>query len=230
MKTLLLFVALLSVTNLSWAQSKVGASEKRLDSAGKVLHEIMVAPDNGIPVEVLYHAKCVAVVPHMLKESIVFGVENGRGVITCRTTVGWSAPAFFAISGGSWGLQVGVEGVSLVLIIQNDRGMQRLLSNRCEIGANATASAGPIGRHTSADTDWKLNSDILTYSRPAGAFAGVTLNGASIRSDDISMEAVYGRHFSTRRVLQGEAAPPDAAQSFLSSVRDTTAQTASVDR
>ena len=146
----------------------------------------MAAPDNGIPEEVLEHAKCVAVVPHLLKGGFVFGAENGRGVATCRTSNGWSAPVFFAITGGSWGLQIGVEGIDLVMIIQDDRGMQQLLSSKFEIGGDASAAAGPVGRHASANTDWKMNAEILTYSRARGAFAGLTLDGASIRRDDDS--------------------------------------------
>jgi lipid-binding SYLF domain-containing protein len=220
----MLFVALLSLTSLGWAESKREASTDRLDNAGKVLHEIMDAPDKGIPEEVLEHAKCIAVVPHMLKGGFVFGAENGRGVATCRTANGWSAPAFFAITGGSWGLQIGVEGIDLVMIIQNDRGMQRLLASKFELGADASAAAGPVGRHASADTDWKLNTEILTYSRAKGLFAGLTLNGASIRRDDDSMEAIYGRHASTRAVLTGKIAATEASEHFLNAVRGAKAQ------
>ena len=184
----------------------------------------MSAPDKGIPEEVLEHAKCIAVVPHMLKGGFVFGAENGRGVATCRTADGWSAPAFFAITGGNWGLQIGIEGIDLVMIIQNDRGMQRLLSSKFELGADASAAAGPVGRHASADTDWKLNTEILTYSRAKGAFAGLTLDGASIRRDDDSMEAFYGRHVSSRAVLTGKVAVPAAAEPFLTAVREAKAQ------
>ena len=120
----MLFVALVSLTSLGWAQSHREKSADRMNNAADVLHEIMGAPDKGIPEEVLDHAKCIAVVPHMLKGGFVFGAENGRGVATCRTADGWSAPAFFAIKGGSWGLQIGVEGIDLVMIIQNDRGMR----------------------------------------------------------------------------------------------------------
>ena len=157
------------------------------------------------------HAKCVAVVPHLLKGGFVFGAENGRGVATCRTANGWSAPAFFAITGGSWGLQIGVEGIDLVMIIQDEHGMQQLISSGFQIGGDASAAAGPVGRHASADTDWKLNTEILTYSRARGAFAGITLDGASIRRDDDSMRAMYGRHASTRSVLGGDVAVPAAA-------------------
>jgi lipid-binding SYLF domain-containing protein len=226
MKKFAALVAILSlgVASAAWAESDREATVNRLDHAGRVLHEIMSAPDSGIPEEVLEHAKCIAVVPHLLKGGFVFGAENGRGVTTCRTTGGWSAPAFFAITGGSWGLQIGVEGVDLVMIIQNDNGMKRLIGSGFELGADASAAAGPVGRHASADTNWKLDTEILTYSRAKGAFAGVTLNGASIRRDDDSTEAIYGRDVPTRRILQGEEAVPASAQSFLDAVRDAKAQ------
>jgi SH3 domain-containing YSC84-like protein 1 len=224
MKKLMLLVALLSLVSLGWAESKRESSTDRLDNAGKVLQEIMATPDKGIPEEVLEHAKCVAVVPHMIKGGFVFGAENGRGVATCRTAKGWSAPAFFAITGGSWGLQIGIEGVDLVMIIQNEKGMQRLLASKFQLGADASAAAGPVGRHASADTDWKLNTEILTYSRAKGAFAGLTLTGASVRRDDDSMRAIYGRHVTTRAALLGKVAAPAAAQSFLNAVRSAKAQ------
>src|ERR1019366_7491952 len=180
---------------------------------------IMAAPDSGIPEEVLEHAKCVAVVPHMLKGGFVCGGQNGRGVATCRTEHGWSAPAFFTITGGSWGLQIGVEGVDLVMIIQDERGMQHLINSNFQLGGDASAAAGPVGRHASADTDWKLNTEVLTYSRARGAFAGLTLTGADIRRDDDSTEAIYGHDVSTKRILRGEVAAPAVAHSFLEAVR-----------
>lgn len=215
----MLFVALISFTSFGWAESHLDKSTDRLDNAANVLHEIMVAPDRGIPEEVLEHAKCVAVVPHLLKGGFVFGAENGRGVATCRTAGGWSAPAFFAITGGSWGLQIGIEGIDLVMIIQNDRGMQRLLSSKFQIGGDASAAAGPVGRHASADTDWKLNTEILTYSRSKGLFAGIDLAGSAVRRDDDSMRATYGDGVSTRAVLRGEVPPTPAAHAFLEAVR-----------
>ena len=184
----------------------------------------MAAPDRGIPEEVLEHARCVAVVPHMIKGGFVFGAEGGRGVATCRTANGWSAPAFFSITGGSWGFQIGIEGVDLVMIIQNERGMQQLLASKFQLGGDASAAAGPVGRHASADTDWKLNTEILTYSRAKGAFAGLTLTGASVRRDDDSMRAIYGPHVSTRSVLMGKVAATPAARSFLHAVRSAKAQ------
>lgn len=224
LKNLMLFVTLLSLTSLGWAESKREAATDRLHNAGKVLNEIMSAPDKGIPEEVFEHARCIAVVPHMIKGGFVFGAENGRGVTTCRTAKGWSAPAFFAITGGSWGLQIGLEGIDLVMIIQNEKGMRRLLSSKFELGADASAAAGPVGRHASANTDWKLNAEILTYSRAKGAFAGLTLNGASVRRDDDSMHAIYGRSTSTRAVLTGKIAIPNSAQTFLTAVRNAQAQ------
>jgi lipid-binding SYLF domain-containing protein len=224
MKKVLTFVALLSMTSIGWAGTNREATNDRLDHAGSVLHEIMNAPDKGIPEEVLEHAKCVAVVPHLLKGGFVFGAENGRGVATCRTANGWSAPIFFDITGGSWGLQIGIEGVDLVMIIQHERGMRQLLSSKFEIGADASAAAGPVGRHASADTDWKMDAEILTYSRARGAFAGLTLNGASIRHDEDSTRAIYGRNVSNARILKGEVTVPSSAASFLNAVRGAKAQ------
>jgi lipid-binding SYLF domain-containing protein len=132
MKKLMTFVAVLSMTSIAWAGSGREATADRLEHAGRVIHEIMSAPDKGIPEEVLEHARCIAVVPHMLKGGFVFGAENGRGVATCRTANGWSAPAFFTITGGSWGLQIGVEGVDLVMIIQNEEGMKHLINSNFE--------------------------------------------------------------------------------------------------
>ena len=224
MKKAIALTAILSLTSIGWAATDRDATNDRLDHAGSVLHEIMAAPDKGIPEEVLEHAKCIAVVPHMIKGGFVFGAENGRGVATCRSENGWSAPMFFAITGGSWGLQIGIEGVDLVMIIQNERGMRQLLSSKFSLGADASAAAGPVGRHASANTDWKLDAEILTYSRAKGAFAGLTLNGASIRHDEDSTKAIYGRNVSNRRILRGEVNMPAGARSFLDAVRSAKAQ------
>jgi lipid-binding SYLF domain-containing protein len=225
MKKLVALVALfcLGAATVAWSETREEL-QNRLDNAALVLHQIMNTPDKGIPEEVLEHARCVAVVPHMIKGGLIFGAENGRGVATCRTANGWSAPAFFAITGGSWGLQIGVEGVDLVMIFQGDKGMQRLENAKFQIGADASAAAGPVGRHASANTDWKLNTEILTYSRAKGAFAGLTLTGADIRRDDSSMDAYYGHDVSTHRVLHGEVAVPASAGRFLDAVREAKAQ------
>ena len=224
MKKIMTLVALLSMTSIGWANSDREATNDRLDHAGRVMHEIMAAPDKGIPEEVLEHAKCVAVVPHLLKGGFVVGAQNGRGVATCKTANGWSAPLFFSLTGGSFGLQIGVEGVDLVMIIQNERGMRQLLSSKFELGADASMAAGPVGRHASANTDWKMEAEILTYSRARGAFAGLTLNGASIRHDEDSTRAIYGHNVSNHKILQGEVAMPAGAQTFLAAIRSAKAQ------
>jgi lipid-binding SYLF domain-containing protein len=225
MKKFVTLVALfcLGASAVAWAETREEV-QNRLDNAALILHQIMIAPDKGIPEEVLEHAKCVAVVPHMIKGGFVFGAENGKGLVTCRNENGWSAPAFFAITGGSWGLQIGVEGVDLVMIFQGDRGMQRLENAKFQIGADASAAAGPVGRHATADTDWKLSTELLTYSRAKGAFAGLTLTGADIRRDDGSMNAYYGPDVSTHRVLRGDVAVPASAGAFLDAVRNAKAQ------
>ena len=224
MKKLVVVVMLLALAGLGWAESNRESSVDRLNDSGKVLNQVMAAPDKGIPEEVLEHARCVAVVPHMIKGGFVLGAENGRGVATCRTAKGWSAPAFFAITGGSGGLQIGLEGVDLIMIIQNEKGMQKMLASNFQLGADASAAAGPVGRHASANTDWKLDTEILTYSRAKGAFAGLTLEGASIRRDSDSMQAIYGRPVTTRNALLGKVAAPAAAQSFLNAVRNAQAR------
>ena len=186
MKKVMFVLAMFALGTLCWAGSAREDATERLDNATNVLHEIMGMPDKGIPEEVLEHAKCVAVIPHMVKGGFVFGGKGGKGVATCRTATGWSAPAFITISGGSWGLQIGVEAVDVVLIIQNEKGMQKLLESNFHVGADASAAAGPVGRHAEAGTDWKMDTEILTYSRAKGAFAGPTLEGASIRQDNDS--------------------------------------------
>jgi len=219
MKKTLLVLAMMCLAPLSWADETRQTVDDRLAHAGEVLRQVMATPDKGIPEEVMDHAKCVAVVPHLVKGGFVFGAEGGKGAVTCRTGHGWSAPAFFDIAGGSWGLQIGVEGIDLVMIIQNDKGMQDLLQSKFQIGGDASAAAGPVGRHASADTDWKLNAEILTYSRAKGVFAGLTLNGAAVHRDDDAMKVIYGPGVSTHDVLSGEVSPTPAAAPFLSAVR-----------
>jgi lipid-binding SYLF domain-containing protein len=223
MKKVMTFAAILGITSMCWAGTRENVQD-RLDNSGRVLHEIMGAPDKGIPEEVLEHARCIAVVPHMIKAGFVFGADNGKGVATCRTEGGWSAPAFFDITGASWGLQIGVEGVDLVLIIQNDKGMERLLSSHFELGADASVAGGPVGRHATAGTDWKLETEILTYSRAKGLFAGLSLTGSAIRGDTDATEAIYGHNASTRAILKGRVAAPASSTRFLDAVREAKAQ------
>ena len=224
MKKVMFLLATLSLGTMCWAGSAREDATERLENATNVLHEIMAMPDKGVPEEVLEHAKCIAVVPHLVKAGFIFGGKGGKGIATCRTANGWSAPAFITISGGSWGLQIGVEAVDLVMIIQNEKGMQKLLSSNFQIGADASAAAGPVGRHAQAGMDWKLDTEILTYSRAKGAFAGITLEGASIRQDSDSRRAIYGHNVTTRALLLGKVPAPPAAHPFLAELRRAKAQ------
>jgi lipid-binding SYLF domain-containing protein len=205
--------------SLAWASSAREDSTERLQNAANVLNEIMSAPDKGIPEEVLDSAKCVLVVPHLVKGGFVIGGKHGRGVGTCRTNAGWSAPAFISVGGGSAGLQIGVEGVDLVMLVMNNNGLQHLLSSKFQISGEGSAAAGPVGRHASAGTDWKMNAELLTYSRSKGAFAGLTLEGAVIEPDSDSTIAIYGKDEPFRRILLGDVAAPASAAPFLAAVQ-----------
>lgn len=217
MKKILILIITLCLGCAAWASNK-GDVQDRLDNAAKVLQQIQAAPDTGIPEEVLAKSQCVAVVPHMIKAGLGIGGEHGKGVVTCRTANGWSAPALFTITGGSWGLQIGGEGVDLVMLAMNDKGVQQLLNSKVELGADASVAAGPVGRHASADTDIKLNAEILTYSRTKGAFAGIALKGSVLRHDKDSTEAYYGKDLTNQALLTGKVPPPPGAQAFLSTV------------
>src|SRR5579884_31122 len=150
----------------------------RLDEAAKVMNQLMAAPDTGIPQEVLDNAKCVAVIPSMIKGGFIFGAEHGRGVATCRDANGWSAPAFFTATGGNWGAQIGGQATDLVMLIMNENGMNQLLNSKFKVGGDVSAAAGPVGREASASTNWKMQSEILTYSRSRGLYAGAILNAS----------------------------------------------------
>ncbi|MGC2109574.1 MAG: lipid-binding SYLF domain-containing protein [Candidatus Korobacteraceae bacterium] len=192
----------------------------RMDDSSKILNELLGAPDKGIPDDVFKSAKCVAIVPSMVKGGFVFGAEHGRGVATCRTANrDWSAPAFFVITGGSWGLQIGVQSADVVLLIMNDQGMRDLLSSKFKLGANGSVAAGPVGRDASASTDWKMKAEVLAYSRARGLFAGLTLDGAVIKQDDDSTRALYDRMVGFRQTLMGQVKAPAASENFLATVR-----------
>jgi len=210
--------------NLAWAGSAREDSTERLQNSANVLREIANAPDKGIPEEVLDGTKCMVVVPHLVKGGFIFGAKHGRGVAVCRTSQGWSAPAFISVGGGSWGLQIGAEGVDLIVLVMNDAGLQHLLSSKFQITGEGSAAAGPVGRHASAGTDWKLNTELLTYSRSRGAFAGLTLEGAVIEQDADSTTAIYGSNLPFKKILMGDVAAPDPAQPFLQAVADITHQ------
>jgi lipid-binding SYLF domain-containing protein len=219
MKSLLCLVLLVGLAgSFSWADSAREDTVERLKMSTDVLQAIMATPDKGIPEEVLENAKCVMVVPHLVKAGFIFGGKHGRGIATCRTSSGWSAPAFISVGGGSWGLQIGVEAVDLVMLVMNEQGMQHLLSSKFQISGEGSAAAGPVGRHASAGTDWKLNSELLTYSRSKGLFAGITLEGAVVQQDDDSTRAIYHKKLSFRTVLSGKTATPQVAAEFMSSV------------
>lgn len=219
---LAIFTALTSALLAStMATAEVEPSEqvKRMDAAATVLDEIMGTPDKGIPEELLSSAKCLAVIPSMVKIGFVFGGRHGRGFATCRTSSGWSAPAPFSVTGGSWGLQIGGEAVDVVMLVMNDNGMQRMLSSKFKIGADASAAAGPVGRHVQGETDWKMRAEVLTYSRARGAFAGVTVNGASITQDKDGTRILYGRMIPSAEILKGKVKSPEGSHSFMAAVK-----------
>lgn len=217
MKTLLRVV--LFVITLSNVVFAAEAASSRLQASATVLNEIMAAPDKGIPSDILSSAKCVAVVPSLLKGGFVLGGAHGRGMATCKTATGWSAPAPLTTTGGSIGLQIGGQAVDLVMVIMNDRGMQALLSSKFKLGADASVAAGPVGRHTEGSTDWKLRAEVLTYSRARGLFAGISFNGAVIKQDEDATREVYGRMVDFRTILTGSVATPQSAEAFIAAVR-----------
>jgi len=202
----------------SKAQENNSKASARVEAAGTVLNEIQAAPDSGIPQEVLGSADCVAVVPSLLNGGFMFGGRYGKGVASCRTEKGWSAPAFFTIGGGSFGLQIGGQATDLVMLIMNKDGMNNLLSSKFKLGADASAAAGPVGRHAAADTDWKMRAQVLTYSRSRGLFAGLELSGAVITQDKDSTREFYGRMVPFKTSLTGEIEAPKLAYPFLSTL------------
>jgi len=218
--SVLLMSFMCMVGTYAWAGSNREDTVDRLQKSVDVLHAIMTTPDKGIPEEVLSNAKCILVVPDLIKGGFIIGGKHGRGVATCRTTDGWSAPAFVSVGGGSWGLQIGVEGVDLVMLVMNDQGFQHLLSSKFELTGEGSVAAGPVGRHASAGTDWKMNTEMLTYSRSKGVFAGLTLEGAVVQQDDDSTRAIYGKNMTFRKILSGKASTPKSADAFMKAVSE----------
>src|SRR5579859_3633473 len=218
--SLLLMSVLGMIGTYAFAGSAREDSVDRLQRSVTVLHAIMSTPDKGIPEEVLSNAKCILVVPDLIKGGFVFGGKHGRGVATCRTAAGWSAPAFVSVGGGSWGLQIGIEDVDLVMLVMNEQGMQHLLSSKFELTGEGSVAAGPVGRHASAGTDWKMNTEMLTYSRSKGVFAGLTLEGAVVEQDNDSTRAIYGRSMAFRSILDGKASTPKSAEAFIHAVAE----------
>ena len=218
--SLLLMSLIGLVGTFAWAGSDREDTVERLQKSVDVVHAIMSTPDKGIPEEVLSGAKCIVVVPNLIKGGFILGGKHGRGVASCRTPEGWSAPAFVSVGGGSWGLQIGIEGVDLVMLVMNDRGLQHLLSRKFEMTGEGSVAAGPIGRHTSAGTDILLNTEVLTYSRSKGVFAGLTLEGAVVEPDNDSTRAIYHGHMSFRSILSGAVETPHSADAFVSAVSE----------
>ena len=210
---------------VSWAADKDQSDiAKRIEASAKVLDEIMATPDKAIPDKVMRDARCVAVIPSMVKIAIGFGGNHGKGVATCRTGTGWSAPAPITITGGSWGLQLGGQAVDLVMIVTNDQGMQHLLSSKFKLGADASAAAGPVGRDAAADTDIKMNAEVLTYSRARGLFAGIDLSGAAITQDKDETRVLYGSFMPFSEILSGKVHPTEVSEPFLAAVRKYSGQ------
>lgn len=209
-KILIALVVLLSTT-VALAGDRADDID-RLQSSATIIKEIMAAPDSGVPEEIIDNAKCIAVIPSMVKAAFGVGASYGKGVASCRTPKGWSAPAFFSIKGGSFGFQIGGQAADIVMLIMNDEGMNNLLQSKFKLGADASVAAGPVGRHADASTDWKLRAQVLTYSRARGVFAGISINGAVITEHKEDTRDFYGRMVPFRTILQGNIESPKEAE------------------
>jgi lipid-binding SYLF domain-containing protein len=216
---LIVSFTIFSMTAWASADKDEPSIQKRLEASAEILDEVMGAPDRGIPEEILRAAKCVAVVPSMVKFAVGVGGHYGKGLATCRTADGaWSAPAPIVLTGGSWGLQFGGQAVDLVMVVMTPHGMQRLLSSKFKIGVAASAAAGPVGRHAEAGTDWKMNTEILTYSRARGIFAGIDLSGSVIKQDSDGTELLFGKMVPFSDILNRKVSRPKSAREFLATV------------
>ncbi len=194
--------------------------QKRLETCGQVLKEIMNIPD-GIPKDLLNKAECVIVIPSVLKFAIGIGGDFGRGAITCRTgehfTGRWSAPALFALEGANIGFQLGGQATDFVLLVMNPKGANSIMSSKVKLGADAAAAAGPKGRTAAADTDIVMRAEVLTYSRSRGLFAGISLEGSTLRSDGSANKKLYGRNISAKEIVrQGKAGIPASGRELIS--------------
>jgi lipid-binding SYLF domain-containing protein len=187
----------------------------RIQKATQVFHEIMTTPDKGIPRDLLEKARCVAIIPGEEKLAFIFGGNYGKGLATCRTANGWSAPMFVAVGGGSVGFQIGGSFTDAVMLFMNDHALESLMSDKFKIGADATVAAGPVGRQAAAGTDVKLNAEILSYSRSKGVFAGVSVDGAVVQADHSGDKAMYGSDVTHQEILSGKVAVPEPARRLL---------------
>jgi len=196
---------------------------KRLNTSAEVFNDIMKTPDKGIPAEILERAQCVVIVPDMKKGGFVVGAKYGKGFMTCKTTAaGWSAPSAIKIEGGSFGAQIGAGEVDVVLVVMNKTGAEKLMRSEFTLGGDAGVMAGPVGRGASAQTDALMHAEILSYSRARGAFAGVTLTGSTLRSDDKDNEYLYGKPVEHKAVLMGQVTKPPAAQPLYAALNSHT--------
>ena len=201
----------------TFAQDKTKL-DTRLDAARDVLNEVMASPDKQIPQSILSNATCVGVVPGMIKGAFIFGAEYGQGVVTCHTPHGWSGPVFIRMAGGSWGFQIGGQGTDLILVAVNQKGFQDLLKSKFKIGADASAAAGPVGRNAQASTNWKMQSELLTWSRSKGLFAGVDLSGVAVTQNADDTNAFYGAPHTFESILHGQVPVPEDARPFVRTV------------
>lgn len=207
---LILFLVLPAIASASDRDDDVARTQK----AARVFQEIMDAPD-GIPHSVLHKARCIAIIPGDKKFGFILGAEYGRGLAVCRTPTGWSAPLFLAVEGGSIGYQVGGSSTDLILLFMNDHALHSLLSDKFKLGGDATVAAGPVGRDASAATDLKLTAEILSYSRTKGIFAGVSLDGTVVHTDNSGNRAMYGPNVSRLDIIHGKIPAPDPAANTL---------------
>jgi lipid-binding SYLF domain-containing protein len=191
----------------------------RVNSAEDVLHEIMHTPDKGIPHDLMERAYCVGIVPSLKRAGFIVGAKYGKGIVTCRTRDGWSAPSTVIIEGGNIGLQIGVGETDVVFTVMDQMGENRLMKDKFTIGADAAAMAGPVGRDGQAQTDVLMRAEILSWSRSRGIFAGVSLDGASLRADNDDNEALYGRRVTQQEVLHGHVPPPEFAARLYNELR-----------
>jgi lipid-binding SYLF domain-containing protein len=220
MKTTVCALALLTPILTTTASAAVSEKLKsRIDESATVLTEIHTAPDKDVPKELWDRAACVIVIPSLKKAAFVFGGEYGKGLMSCRKGGGWSAPVFMRLEKGSWGLQIGAQSIDLVLLVNNESGMKKLLGNKVTLGAEASVAAGPVGRDARAATDAQMKAEILSYSRAQGLFAGINLSGGVLRPDSDDNEDVYGKNVTPTAVLTGNTAPPAATQPFMNALR-----------
>jgi SH3 domain-containing YSC84-like protein 1 len=211
---------IISLISVFWMPTIVSASDRdddisRIQNATRVFQEIMSTPDKGIPDEILESAKCIAIIPGDVKFAFIFGGNYGRGVATCHTAHGWSAPVFVAVDGGSVGYQIGGSSTDLVMIFMNDHALQSLLGDKFKLGAEATVAAGPVGRHVAAGTDIRMSAEILSYSRSKGIFAGVSLDGAVVQADKSGDHAMYGDDVDRHEILSGKVPVPESARPLV---------------